>query len=236
MFKRNRTLVVLLVGLSLPLLSHADTIVTWTIENANFTDGSLTGSFTLDWTSPSLPLVTAVNITSTSTTNGSFFFSSNSYQFNSNDFYALVPLQNNVDCSGALPAVACPYVQVYGFNTNSLQTGTPTVTLLDVAFATNLPLTGGIVSMLVSHDSPIAGGSPPSTSCVANIQCTSEEAFAGPGQKIPPSGTVNEYRGLLDPPQGPFLVGTVVPLPPSCLFFVSGVLGLLTQVRRRTAA
>ena len=223
-------------GLLVSSNSHADTIVTWTIENANFADGSLSGSFTLDYVSATLPLVTAVNITTTGTTPGSYFYSTNSYATNSHDYYALVPLQHNVDCSGALPAEACPYVQLYGANTNSLQTGTLTATILNLVFATNLPEQGGIVSMLMSHDTPIAGAVPPNSSCVASIQCTSEQAFVGAAQTIPPTGTANEYRGLLDPPAGPYVVGTVesVPLPASWLLFASASMFLRpSRFRRR---
>lgn len=236
MFTRTFLLLSLLYGFSLSITSHADTIVTWTIEQANFANGTLSGSFTLDYVSPTLPLVTAVNITSTATP-VTYFAPSNAYTFNSSDYYALVPLQHNVDCSGALPAEACPYVQLYGANTNSLQTGTLTATLLNLVFATNLPMTGGIVKMLMSNDIPIAGaGSPPNSSCVASIQCTSEEAFVGAAQTIPPSGTPTEYRGLLDPIEGPYAIGIVesVPLPTSWLLYTPASMAvLIAQIRRR---
>lgn len=237
MFTRISLLLTLLYGLSFSMTSHAGPIVTWTIENANFANGTLSGSFTLDYISPTLPLVTAVNITTTATP-VTYFAPSNSYTFNSNDYYALVPLQHNVDCSGALPSEACPYVQLYGVNTNSLQTGTLTATLLNLVFATNLPMTGGTVQMLMSKDVPIAGaGSPPGSSCVASIQCTSEEAFVGAAQTIPPFGTPTEYRGLLDPPEGPYVVGTVqaVPLPASWLLLASSA-ALFMRIDRRVTA
>lgn len=239
MFTRISLLLALLYGFSFSMTSHAGTIVTWTIQQANFANGTLSGSFTLDYVSPTLPLVTAVNITTTATP-VTYFAPSNSYSFNSSDYYALVPLAHNVDCSGALPSEACPYVQLYGANTNSLQTGTLTATVLNLVFAKNLPITGGIVQMLMSHDIPIAGaGSPPGSSCVASIQCTSEEAFVGQAQTIPPTGTPAEYRGLLDPIDGPYVVGTVesVPLPASWLLFASGSMlsMLLAQIRRRTS-
>ncbi len=236
MIKRFLPLLILLCIAPFSMTGNAGTLVAWTIMNANFADGSLTGSFTLDYESPTLPLVTAVNISSTGTTLGSYFYSTNAYSFNSSDYYALVPLAHNVDCSGALPSEACPYVQLYGANVNSLQTGTLTATILNLVFPTNLPMTGGIVPLLMSHDNPIAGGVPPASSCVASIQCTSEQAFVGQAETIPPTGTPSEYRGLLDPIEGPYLVGTVesVPLPASWMLFTSSSIFTLLAQRRRS--
>jgi hypothetical protein len=88
--------------------------------------------------------------------------------------------------------------------------------------------------MLVSHDSPISGASPPSTSCVSLIQCTSEEAFVGQAETIPPTGVPSEYRGLQDPPEGPYVVGVVQPVPlPAGIWLIGSGCLLLAGLRRR---
>ena len=214
------TLSVLLACLAYPAPSPAATFVTWTIQDANFADGSLQGSFTIEYVTSTLQLLTAANVTTTGAPGG-YFSGTAGFGLDSNDYYALAPIARGTDCSGGTAFTdPCPYVQLYTPNTENL-----TQRYLNIVFANLLPITGGSVQILIDPN-PTQHGTTVDD-CVQLFHCTFEQAYS----QVP---ALLDYRGLVDPPVVPTVFGVVVPEPSSALLLGLGLVGIAWRGRKKS--